>query len=140
MAINLLSFLYYLSFLIYAWLVGFILYKNKESTINRVCALLISCFALWSFSFSFFNISSSVDTAKLWINIASLGWGSFASIAVWFFLVFTKRKKILNNKLIYPLFFLNAFTIPIIKAIKLIGSQINSSTMMTSNDVMSRSN
>jgi PAS domain S-box-containing protein len=39
-------------------------------------------------------------------TISSIGWCSFPTFSIWFFLIFTKKKRILKHWIIYPLFFL----------------------------------
>jgi len=93
--------------LVYSCLLVFILWKDSKSLLNRVCAALIACFAVWSFTLIFiYNPSVSKDTARLFDNIGSLGWLSFASFFLWFTLIFTKKKKILKTKIIYPSIFI----------------------------------
>jgi diguanylate cyclase (GGDEF)-like protein/PAS domain S-box-containing protein len=84
-----------------------VLWKNPKSWLNRVCAALIACFALWNFGYIFVhNLNVSKDSAMLFGNIGSIGWGSFASFALWFVLIFTEKKKILKSKLFYPFIFI----------------------------------
>jgi len=104
---SILTLLHFLSFSIYLYLAGYVLYKNPKDLLNRVCAILILCFAIWSFgSGSIRNANITKDGAMLFISITSIGWCSFASFSLWFCLIFTKRERILKNKIIYPLFFL----------------------------------
>ncbi|MHC2993911.1 MAG: diguanylate cyclase [Candidatus Atribacteria bacterium] len=104
---NILPFLHFFAFLVYSYLLVFVLWKDPKSWLNRVCAALIACFAIWSFGNIFiytFNISK--DTAILFGNVGSIGWISFASIVLWFFLIFTEKKKILKSKLFYLFIFI----------------------------------
>ncbi len=105
MIANILPFIYFLTFLIYLWLIVFVLYKSPKAILNRVCAALIACLAIWSFGDMFFILPSVKEIVFRWVSLASLGWCSFASFGLWFFLIFTNRKKILNNKFIYFLLF-----------------------------------
>ena len=43
--------------------------------------------------------------AKLLLNISSVSWVGFAGFSLWFILVFTEKKKILQKKWLYPLIF-----------------------------------
>jgi PAS domain S-box-containing protein len=43
----------------------------------------------------------SEGSAAFFMNIGSIGWVSFSSFFLWFVLIFTKKEKILNIKLIY---------------------------------------
>jgi len=101
---NVLSFIYLLAFLFYLWLIIFVLYKNPRATLNRVCAIVISCFATWNLSDLFINIYPHPTFKTL--TYVSLGWCSFPSFALWFFLSFTKKQKILKHWIIYPILLL----------------------------------
>ena len=100
-------FLHFFTFLVYCYLLVFLLWKDPKSPLNRVCAVLLACFAIWSFGLIFiYNPSASKDTALLFDNIGSIGWISFGSFFLWFSLVFTEKKKILKTRIIYPLIFI----------------------------------
>jgi len=101
---TLLSVIYLLVFLFYLWLIIFVFYKNPGSTLNRICAIVISCFAIWILSDLFINMSPHPTFKAL--AYFSLGWCGFPSFALWFFLSFTKKQKILKHWIIYPLLFL----------------------------------
>jgi PAS domain S-box-containing protein len=102
---NLLSTAYLLTFSIYIGLVIYILSIKHKSNLNRICALLIFSIAVWSFGFAFMTGASSYDEAMLWDNVASFGWCSFSSFAVWFAFVFAKREKVLNKWFFYLFIF-----------------------------------
>ena len=103
---NPLSFTYTLAFVIafltFIWLIAFVLYKNPRSSLNRVCALFISTFAVWVF----FDLLTNIYADIKFSLYSSFGWCSFPTFAFWFFLIFTKNKNILKHWIIYPLFFL----------------------------------
>ena len=108
---NILSFLHFFVFLFYSCLLIFLLWKDPKSLLNRACAVFFACLALWSFAYIFIhNFNISKDTAKLFDNISSIGWASFASFFLWFSLIFTEKNKILKTKIIYPLI----FTLPVL--------------------------
>jgi diguanylate cyclase (GGDEF)-like protein/PAS domain S-box-containing protein len=99
---NSLPFLHFFVFLLYCSLIIFILWKDAKSLLNRVCAAFVACLALWSFGYIFlYNPDISKDTAILADNIASVGWIGFASLFLWFALIFTEKKKILKTRIIY---------------------------------------
>jgi PAS domain S-box-containing protein len=106
-------FIYFESFFISIVLTGFVLYKNPRNILNRLCALLILCFAVWSFGDIFVvNIYSRQEFAYSMVNIGSIGWCFFPSVAVIFFLRYTEYKNLYKKKLIYPvLIFLSVFFI-----------------------------
>jgi len=100
-------FLHFFTFLVYCYLLVFLLWKDPKSPLNRVCAVLLACFAIWSFGLIFiYNPIASKDTAMLFDNIGSIGWISFSSFFLWFSLIFTEKKKILKTRIIYPLIFI----------------------------------
>lgn len=108
-----LALVHFCAFLAYTSLLLFLLWKNTQSLLDKVCAGLIGCFALWSFALMFFYLPSTTQgTAILWDNIASLGWIGYASFYLWFSLIFTEKENILKNRQIYfllftpPLFFI----------------------------------
>ena len=104
---NILQFLHFFAFLVFSCLLVFILWKDPKSLLNRVCAALLACFVVWSFTQIFiYNPSASKDTARLFDNLGSAGWISFASFFLWFTLIFTETKKILKTRMIYPSIFI----------------------------------
>jgi PAS domain S-box-containing protein len=104
---NILQFLHFFVFLFYSYLLIFLLWKDPKSLLNRACAAFFASLALWSFAYIFVhNFNISKDTAKLFDNISSIGWASFASFFLWFSLIFTEKKKIIKTKIIYPLIFI----------------------------------
>ena len=89
----------------------FIFIKNPKSLINRVGSAIFICFAIWSFTMVFIhNHYTSLNTAILFNNIASFGTTGLYSFLLWFFLIFSEKKKILKSKLFY--FFI--FFIPLL--------------------------
>jgi len=101
---NILPFLHFFAFLVYCSLIIFILWKDHKFSLNRACAAFLACLAFWSFGYIFlYNPDISKDTAILFDNIASIGWVGYASLFLWFTLIFTEKKKILKSKIIYPL-------------------------------------
>ncbi|MCJ7790463.1 MAG: PAS domain S-box protein [Candidatus Atribacteria bacterium] len=104
---NILQFLHFFVFLFYSYLLIFLLWKDPKSLLNRACAAFFASLALWSFAYIFVhNFNISKDTARLFDNISSIGWASFAAFFLWFSLIFTEKKKIIKTKIIYPLIFI----------------------------------
>lgn len=108
---NILPFLHFFVFLVYFYLFIFLLWKDLKSLLNRVCASLLACFVVWSFTLIFiYNPSASKDTVRLFDNVGSMGWISFASFFLWFALIFAEKKKLLKTRIIY----LFIFTLPLL--------------------------
>jgi len=104
---NIYPFLHFFAFLVYFYLIIVILIKDPKSWLNRICAALIACFVIWSFTLIFiYNPSASKGTVRLFDNIGSIGWISFASFFLWFALIFTEKKKLLKTRIIYLFVFI----------------------------------
>jgi len=86
------------AFLVYIYLIWFVLNLNQKELLNRLCALAFVPFAIWSFAFTFLHSSTSLNVAKLWMNVASIGWCSFPVFAFWFYSVFSHHDKLLKSK------------------------------------------
>ncbi len=109
----LLSFLHFFCILAYISLAVFVFYKTPKSILNRSCAVLMACFAIWNFADIFpAGYDLSKDTAKLFQNISSIGWIGFPIALCYFSLAFAKKEDILRKNfirvitLIIPLFFI----------------------------------
>ncbi|MCP4130513.1 MAG: PAS domain S-box protein [bacterium] len=95
--------LHYTLFVIYIFLTLFVFLKNKYAILNRVCALLILCFSVWSLGpVLLSNKDISSETARVFSHIGSIGWITFPGIYLWFILVYTGKKKLLQTWVIYP--------------------------------------
>ena len=102
---SLFPFIHFFTFILLVYHGVYIFLKNPKALLNRACAAFISCFGLWSFSFIFVhNPYYSKKTAKIFLHISSIGWVSYASLFLWFILVFTQKKELLKKKWLYPLF------------------------------------
>jgi len=101
---SLFPFIHFFTFILLMYHAVYILFKNPKALLNRVCAAFIFSFGLWSFSFIFVhNPYYSKETAKIFLHISSFGWVSYASLFLWFTLVFTQKKELLKKKWLYPL-------------------------------------
>jgi hypothetical protein len=99
-SLNLISFVFYLSLVLY------ILIKNPKPLLRRLCAAFVACFAFWSFTRIFiYNPYVSRLVAELFANIGSLAWIGCMSFFLWFALVFSGKKKILENSYFYLFLF-----------------------------------
>jgi PAS domain S-box-containing protein len=91
---------------VHLYLVVLIVLKNPQSTLNRVLAALMACFAIWAFLGIFsHNPLADEETVMVFEKICSVGWVGLSAFALWFFLLFTEKTKILKYKLFYPLLF-----------------------------------
>ena len=99
-SLNLVSFVFYLSLVLY------ILIKNPKPLTRRLCAAFIACLAFWTFTRIFiYNPYVSKSAAELFANIGSPGWIACSSFFLWFTLVFSGKKKILDKWYFYLFLF-----------------------------------
>jgi PAS domain S-box-containing protein len=92
--------------LVHLFLVVLIILKNPKSPLNRVLAALMACFAIWAFLGIFsHNPLAEEETVMVFEKICSVGWVGLSTFALWFFLLFTEKTKILEYKFFYPLIF-----------------------------------
>jgi PAS domain S-box-containing protein len=72
--------------------------RRPRETLNRICGVLILCFALWCATLAVCHYPHvSKPTARLFYNLGSFAWGSFASLAVLFLAAFW-RPSLLRSK------------------------------------------
>ena len=96
----------YLGMGFYTWVV------DKKSPVNRLFFFTCLSFFIWSFAYGFFYLAPAKHDAWFWYRISSLGWISFSSLILHYFLLMTKRNKMLRSPLLYlwlylpPLLFL----------------------------------
>jgi hypothetical protein len=81
-------------------LIIFVLSKNFSAWLNRLCALFIFVFALWSLGFCITQTSISAGSALFWMNLSSIGWLTFPVPAMYFYLTLTGKDKIVKNKVL----------------------------------------
>jgi len=104
---SIMPFLHFFCLVVYLFLAGYILKKNPKVLLNRLCSALILCFALWSLGYIFtHNPDNPRHIAVFFGKVQAPGWIGMVSMTLWFFLVFTERKKILRAWWFYPLIFL----------------------------------
>ena len=102
-----LSFLHFFSTLVYIYLLTFLLIKNWRSPLNRICAVIFFCFALWCLGKTVtHNPYVSEETALSYMKIVILGAWTFSGFLLCFALIFTERRILLQKKWIYAIIFI----------------------------------
>jgi diguanylate cyclase (GGDEF)-like protein/PAS domain S-box-containing protein len=94
---NLFALTVFLSFLISLGLGVHVLFLDRNAALNRVFFALNMSFAIWSFGVVFFIASPDAAGCLAWDLVASLGYYSFASFVLHFFLVFTGKTGFLSK-------------------------------------------
>jgi len=110
---SLFPFLYFFSTLVYLYLAGLILVKNRGPLPNRIASGFLIILAWWSFALVFVhNPYVSKETAHIAINIGSPGWIGLGSMFLWFIIAFTGKGAILKKwwfcllLIVFPVFFI----------------------------------
>ncbi len=71
-------------FVLYLELGLYLYFKNPSSSLNRWFFLLALCFSIWSFGNAFFFSATDEENARLWHNVASIGWCLFPALLIRF--------------------------------------------------------
>ena len=89
---HLYPFLLALGCLIYLALAIHVLAINTRSALKRLIASIVICFSIWSFQDVFrFSPQMSKEMVRTFVNLGAFGWCSFASVGLWFALVFVGK-------------------------------------------------
>ena len=108
---SILPYIHFFSTLAYIYLAAFILFKSPKSVLNRLCAVIFVCFALWCFGKSItHNPLASESLAHIFRKVVIIGAWSFSAFLLWFTLILTEKNRLLSRKWIYPAL----FVIPIV--------------------------
>ncbi|MFC1706431.1 ATP-binding protein [Planctomycetota bacterium] len=99
---DLLSLVHLATFLVYLGLIIFLLGKNPDSSLNRVCAAFIACFAIWCLGKIFIHrVDVPLSSTVFFMNLVIVGAWSFGGVFLWFTCLLTERREILSKKLFY---------------------------------------
>ncbi|MDD5311602.1 MAG: ATP-binding protein [Dehalococcoidia bacterium] len=101
---NTIAILHFSSFLADILLIILVLSKRREATLNRLCALFISTFAVWSLFAGLTAIAGSAQEAMIFTNISAIGWCFAPAASLWFYLTLAKKINVLSNKALTALF------------------------------------
>ncbi|MFH0892096.1 MAG: PAS domain-containing protein [Candidatus Falkowbacteria bacterium] len=103
MSIYILSYLHFLTFVIYLFLTVYLVYKSHKSPLNWSCALFTFCLAMWSAGFSVFHHPQTPEpAADLVMKIFSFTPYAVTSCILLFTLVFVNKKsRTLKNPFFY---------------------------------------
>lgn len=103
---NIFGFLMTLSFGIYMYLGIYVLCRDRKAKLNRVFFALCISYGLWALASCFSNSADSKDYCYIWGIVASIGYCTFASLALHFFLLYTKKYDLLKKRWLYLIIYL----------------------------------
>jgi PAS domain S-box-containing protein len=90
--------LHLIAFLTDICLIVIVIYKQPKALLNRLCALVVGTFAIWSLGYGFCHTAYSANAAMFWVNVSAVGWSSFSVASFYFYLALTKKEKAIKNK------------------------------------------
>lgn len=100
------SWIHFISFVIYLLLFSYILGRSPKTYLNWLSAILIGCFAFWSFGNTMmFNNFSTIESSKIILKIGALGWIFFSSVYMLFIFELTNEKKASRSPVVLFLLF-----------------------------------
>lgn len=100
------SLILFLAFGIYAFWGMYTLSLNAKRMLNRVFFVACLAMCIWTFCFSIANSAPDYDTVLLWRRMASLGWGLLYALLLHYFLIITRKRRLLEKRWIYLLVYL----------------------------------
>jgi PAS domain S-box-containing protein len=89
-----------LAFVLSVFLGNFVYYIDKRKPLNRIFMLFCLFMAYWAFTEFMCRQADNPDTAYLWVKMNNL-WYFAPAFMVHFALVFSEKKKLLKNRLVY---------------------------------------
>jgi PAS domain S-box-containing protein len=100
------SYIHFLTSLVFLTLGLIILFKDIKKALNRICSIVFLCFTIWSFSYTFIqNPLVTAKTAMIFENISSIGWIFFGPFLFWFALLYAQKIKYASSPfLLIPVF------------------------------------
>ena len=86
---------------------------DPRSRVNRLFLALCASFASWGFFYAFVYGAPDSETCWFWYRLSSVGWCNFAGITLHFYMVLSKRDRLLRRWWCYPVLYLPgaAFTV-----------------------------
>lgn len=102
------SLLSFTAFIVYLYVGIYALRQDAKAALNRSFFALNLCFAFWSLSNAFLISAGDLASCVFWDKAASLGYYTFASCALHFILIYTKKKKLLGMWWFYIVIYLPA--------------------------------
>lgn len=102
-----LSLTFFIVFGVYIFWGLYVLFSNPKLNINRVFFALCIALGLWSLGFSLSTSANNIENCIFWRRVSALGFCSFYSILLHFFLIMT-QSKILNKIWLMLLIYLPA--------------------------------
>ncbi|MDJ0783649.1 MAG: PAS domain S-box protein [Desulfosarcinaceae bacterium] len=106
-----LALIHFFCMLIYLSMAAYVLVRNAAAWVNRYCALVLICFAIWCLGkVIIHHPESPAAVANFFQKIVIVGAWSFSSFLLLFALTLTERHQLLRHGWVYPA----VFALPII--------------------------
>lgn len=100
------SYLHFFSAFLYLTLGLVIIIKDHNERLNQACAGVMFCFFIWSISTVWVHHPATPEgVARIFADVAAIGWLFYSSFHLWFAWLYTKRKPFRFFKPVAVLFF-----------------------------------
>lgn len=103
-----LSLVFFSLSVIYAFLGIYVYLINRKSKIHLLFLLITASMAVWANAFSISNSAATKEISEFWRGMAALGWGTFFSYIVHFFIVLTNYRPKLDRKFLLLIIYIPA--------------------------------
>ncbi len=103
---NFITVLYLFTCFLTLYLGVYLLRLNHKAAISKVFFLFCITGSLWAFTYAFMHSAPNAEVALFWRKLSVPCWCLHYGFILHFFLLLTKRKKILEKLWIYPLIYL----------------------------------
>jgi PAS domain S-box-containing protein len=98
--------LHFFCMLIYLAMSAYVLSRNAAASVNRYCALVLACFALWCLGkLIIHHPETPAQVALFFQDIVIVGAWGFSSFLLLFSLAFTEHDDLLGKRWLYPAVF-----------------------------------
>lgn len=93
-------------FIIFLCTGTYVFLREKKASLTRVFFLLSLVLAIWSLAYSFVYIETNEKALWFWYKLSAIGWATFSSPFLHFFLILTGKENILKKQYLYTVLYL----------------------------------
>jgi len=105
---NILSLIVFFCFVVYIYLGVHVYRTDNKSVLNRLFLASMISAGIWALCYTFMLSAPDAERALFWRRLSTVGWTTIYSFFLHFFLVYTRRKSILDKKWLIALIYLPA--------------------------------
>jgi PAS domain S-box-containing protein len=103
---TLFSSLSFLCFVIFLCIGTYVYLKEKKASLTKVFFALSLVLAVWSLAYSFVYVETNEKALWFWYKLSAIGWATFSSPFLHFFIILTGKQNILKSHWLYTVLYL----------------------------------